>query len=240
MTNFEINPYQSIIKNLDSSSSLDNVNNACYSISKAYGNVYGKKLENQLNYKCDEIVYNKKKELNPSLYYVRQPAKSIEWNQSSHYFPELFKQSNDPKQSYQSCYLKCGSDRYPNECRLNCKYDSDAVVMVEDFHNEQPYNKTDEKYFNKPINDKDDNDDNDDNNSRLFTTMCYIGFIAFFLFTLYKSLYAYLKKQNNKDTITENYGDNNLQLFKSPIYFGIIIFFILLFLNMFIKFLNKK
>ena len=180
------------MKNL-TSCGINNINNVCYDISKAYGKVYGENIENQLNYKCAELVYNKKKEINPRLTYIRHLPKPIEWNQNPHYYPELLNKLNDPDKALQTCYSKCLDSKNQNECKLNCKYDNDAVIKQDNTY-KTPHNK--ETYTYKTLH----NNKNKYGNSKNYSgsdhnyVYCIVGVVVVLIFII---IYYFLKSRNS-------------------------------------------
>lgn len=57
------------------------------------------------------------------------------WLQSPHYVPSLLNDGMDPENALKECVKLCNDTKYPNECKLNCQTDYDAVEIpvIENF-----------------------------------------------------------------------------------------------------------
>lgn len=57
------------------------------------------------------------------------------WSQTPHYFPGMLQELKDVNRAKESCYKKCETTPYPNQCKINCRTDAAAVVSI---NNEGP------------------------------------------------------------------------------------------------------
>ena len=139
--NFEINPCKAVMKKLASSNcDINTMNNLCYEISRAYGNVYGPKVEKELNKRCVEMITDKKKEMGYTPCYMKRPSPPPGFNQVPHFFPSLLYETKDPTKAYKKCCEMADKSIYPNTSREYCRLDADAVVgLVESY--EKSYRK---------------------------------------------------------------------------------------------------
>ena len=128
---FNINPCKAVMQKVkDSNCDINTMNDLCYEISNAYGNVYGLELKSNLDKRCKNLIneqkciMGKKPIDNP-----RRPTPPPIFNQVPHFFPALFNQTNNPQKSYEQCSRMCEKSKYPNSCNINCKLDYDALEI---------------------------------------------------------------------------------------------------------------
>lgn len=127
---FEINPLKAVLKNLQfSTGDINDINDLCYGISNAYGNVFGSKIKQNLNRKCADLISEKKCSNYQTDCYMKRPSPPIEFNQIPHFYPKLLKDGNNPHKAYEICCNMCTNTRYSNSCNKNCRVDADAVVL---------------------------------------------------------------------------------------------------------------
>jgi hypothetical protein len=161
---FEINPCRAVRKKVDiSGCDINNMNELCYGISRAYGDVYGPEVRKKLDMQCAELISEKKCSNGDDLCYMKRPSPPVGFNQVPHYFPALLKESNNPKKAYEICCTKCVNSKYPNSCEENCRTDADAVVKKsnEDFVKKPNEDFVREQYDDKKNDEKSEEPDYD-------------------------------------------------------------------------------
>lgn len=128
---FQINPCKAVMQEVnDSNCDINTMNDLCYGISNAYGNVYGHVLKSELNQQCADLITKKKCVLGRNTCNLRRPVPPPSFNQVPHYFPGLLKECNDVGKAYEQCCMKCTGEKYENGCRENCKLEAEAVVNL--------------------------------------------------------------------------------------------------------------
>ena len=119
---------------------INSISDSCYRISKAYGDVYGKKVEEELDSKCSKMLSEYKASFGRDDCNLRRPVKPVVFNQVPHFFPELLKSGASPEQAYKGCISKCKDTRYGNTCSKYCKMDYDALVINDNKENQNDVN----------------------------------------------------------------------------------------------------
>lgn len=72
---FQINPCKAVTHKVkDSNCDINTMNDLCYGISRAYGNVYGSDLEKELDQKCADLINEKKCLLGRNSCNLRRPV----------------------------------------------------------------------------------------------------------------------------------------------------------------------
>jgi hypothetical protein len=139
---FQINPCKAVMQKVkDANCDINTANDLCYSISNAYGNVYGSDLKSKLNKQCSDLITDKKRVLGKNTCNLRRPIPPVAFNQVPHYFPELLKQTNDPNKAYLQCCNKCTGNKHENSCRENCKLEASAVERKEEYKKHHKHRK---------------------------------------------------------------------------------------------------
>jgi hypothetical protein len=142
---FDINPCYACLKKFSpENSDINNINNCCYETLAAF-----KGTDNVNSIRdaqaCVECVTAQIYNLDRTRCDFQIQAPPI-FNQSSHYFPELYSKSLDKEKSKNECLNMCKTNRYPNECAINCVTDADAVESFSTFkQNNKKEQKTDQK-----------------------------------------------------------------------------------------------
>ena len=127
---FQINPCKAVMQKVkDAKCDINTINELCYSISNAYGGVYGPELKSELDKQCADLITKKKCVLGKDTCGLRRPVPPPSFNQVPHFFPTLLKQTNNVEKAYNQCCVKCTGGIYENQCRENCKLEADAVVI---------------------------------------------------------------------------------------------------------------
>jgi hypothetical protein len=156
---FQINPCKAVMQKVkDSNCDINTMNDLCYGISKAYGNVYGSGLEKELDKKCADLITKKKCVLGRNSCNLRRPVPPPYFNQVSHFFPSLLKQYNDKHKAYDQCCIQCKNNRYPNSCEENCRLDAGSVVpytkeKYDESHKRKSHNEPDKVDYERYKND---------------------------------------------------------------------------------------
>ena len=128
--NYKINPCKSVMKKVKNvNCDINTMNDLCYGISNAYGDVYGPELKDELDKQCADMISKKKCVLGRNDCNLQRPVKPPIFNRVPHFYPQLLKDGNDHQQSYQKCVSLCDNTKFPNSCRDNCKLDADAVSV---------------------------------------------------------------------------------------------------------------
>jgi hypothetical protein len=169
---FEIDPCKSILNNTCDDDNINTMNNLCYEISNAYGNVYGSDIQKKLEYKCSQMISDKKKQMGKSDCNLRRPPPPPIFNQIPHYFPSLLT-SNNPEVAYKKC-----------------KLDADALVIeenqvIKNIKNARQFNmQKDEEEIKEQYN---GNTLSDCSGNIGFSLSFYIGIIIVFISIFYMS-----------------------------------------------------
>ena len=146
---FKINPCKAVMQKVkDSNCDINKINDLCYDISNAYGNVYGSELKNKLDKQCADLVTEKKCVLGKTTCNLKRPVPPPHFNQIPHFFPALLKESNNPQQSYKKCCKMSKNTTYPNSCAELCKLDFDAVETQGSLREQEKYNNMKKKKYN--------------------------------------------------------------------------------------------
>jgi len=131
-SHYKINPCKAVMQKIKNANcDINTMNDLCYGISSAYGDVYGSELKDKLDQQCAELISEQKCVLGKNDCYLKRPVPPPRFNQIPHFFPKLFKESkpgSNPQQSYETCCSMCDNSRYPNSCRENCRLDADAIT----------------------------------------------------------------------------------------------------------------
>ena len=139
---YKVNPCKAVRTKLrNANCDINTINGLCYEISSAYGDVYGPELKKKLDNQCREIVSEKKCSLGYSDCYLKRPSPPPIWNQVPHYFPALFKKSQDVGKSFRQCCSMCSNSKYSDECIDKCSLDSyaiDRTPNVENYNDPAP------------------------------------------------------------------------------------------------------
>jgi hypothetical protein len=186
---FEIDPCKSILNNTCDDDNINTMNNLCYEISNAYGNVYGSDIQKKLEYKCSQMISDKKKQMGKSDCNLRRPPPPPIFNQIPHYFPSLLT-SNNPEVAYKKCLDMANSSRYPNSTKKYCKLDADALVIeenqvIKNIKNARQFNmQKDEEEIKEQYN---GNTLSDCSGNIGFSLSFYIGIIIVFISIFYMS-----------------------------------------------------
>ena len=145
--NFEIDPCKAVMTKMAfCNDDINTMNDLCYEISSAYGNVYGPDVEKKLNTRCVEMIADKKKELGYTDCYMKRPSPPPIFNQVPHFFPSLLYEMKDPDKAYKKCCEMADRSRYPNTSLEYCRLDADAVVgSVESYDRESSNRESSEE-----------------------------------------------------------------------------------------------
>ena len=137
---YKINPCKSCRKNYDLTD-INSINQCCYDTLGAFEGVTSlNDFRNSPEAKnCQQCVLSSMYAIDKTPCDLRMTAYP-QWVQAPHYFPGLLEQEGDINIAKKMCMDACKSNRYPNECSMNCKIDSDAVETVENYaHNMKMY-----------------------------------------------------------------------------------------------------
>jgi hypothetical protein len=143
------------------------MNNLCYEISNAYGQVYGIDTQKKLEYKCSQMISDRKKQMGKSDCNLRRPPHPPLFNQIPHYFPSLLMQTNNKDIAYKKCLDMAKNSVYPNTTSQYCRLDADAIITKENY---------------KSIQDNENKKSNENDN---FSLSFYIGIIFIFISICY-------------------------------------------------------
>ena len=122
--NFTINPCRAVM--LDSSYTsrdINTMNDLCYEISHAYGNVYGANVEKNLNSMCANMMFNN----GHNNCYLKRPSPPPIFNQVPHYYPSLLATTNNSTIAYTKCCEMANKSRYPQTSLIYCRLDHNAI-----------------------------------------------------------------------------------------------------------------
>ena len=166
---FEIDPCKSVFNNIihDNDNNINTMNNLCYEISNAYGKVYGIDTQKKLEYKCSQMISDRKKQMGKSDCNLRRPPPPPIFNQIPHYFPSLLMQTNNKDIAYKKCLNMAKNSLYPNTTSQYCRLDADAIITKENY---------------KSIQDNENKKSNENDN---FSLSFYIGIIIIFISICY-------------------------------------------------------
>ena len=208
---FQINPCKAVMKKVkESNCDINTMNDLCYGISNAYGNVYGSKVKSELDKKCTELITKKKCVLGKNTCNLRRPVPPPFFNQIPHYFPRLLKDTNDVDISYKKCWEMCTKDMNVNKCRENCKLEAYAVMLPhkEEYQNirEHIHHKQEkEQYEKEEKEDKEEQEDKEevdyDGYEKAHPVVFFLGFgvVVLMIFFLLWVFLQGLTIKNNKD-----------------------------------------
>ena len=144
---FQINPCKAVMQKVkDANCDINTMNDLCYGISNAYGNVYGPEIKSKLDQQCADLITKKKCVLGKNTCNLRRPVPPPSFNQIPHYFPGLLKECNDVGKAYKQCCMKCTGEQYDNGCRENCKLEAEAVVLHKEENKEENKEEYKEEY----------------------------------------------------------------------------------------------
>lgn len=126
----KISPCNAVMKRVKNTNcDINTMNDLCYGISSAYGDIHGSELKKELDRQCAELISEKKCVLGKTDCYMKRPVPPPIFNQVPHFFPKLLKESGNPQKAYNMCCSMCDNTKYPNSCKDKCNLDSDAVVV---------------------------------------------------------------------------------------------------------------
>jgi len=130
---YKINPCKSCRKNYDITD-INSINQCCYNTLGAFeGTTSINDFRNNPEaMNCQQCILDSMKSINRTPCDLRMTAYP-DWIQAPHYFPKLLDEEGDVGKATEKCIELCKSNRYPNECMLNCQLDSDAVETVENY-----------------------------------------------------------------------------------------------------------
>lgn len=131
--NYKINPCKSCKKNYDITD-INSINQCCYNTLGAFeGTVSLNDFRNNPeSINCQQCISESMHTIDRTPCDLRMTAYP-QWIQTPHYFPGLLEQEGDVNTAKNMCLDVCRTHRYPNECSINCKIDSDAVESVENY-----------------------------------------------------------------------------------------------------------
>ena len=125
MTSFCIN----LLNAVDYNDNINTINTTCYSISNAYGSVFGTLMLNDLNNQSQKIIETKKKLMGHTNCDLKRPSKPPIWLQTPHYFPRLLQECNNAELAYKKCIQLSRTTTYPNEALTNCALDFSVITI---------------------------------------------------------------------------------------------------------------
>ena len=131
--NYKINPCKSCRQNYDLTD-INSINQCCYNTLAAFE---GKTSLNSFRnspevMNCQKCILDSMESIDRTPCDLRM-TQYPQWIQAPHYFPGFLSQEDDVATAKKMCLSACESNKYPNECALNCKIDSDAVEQVENY-----------------------------------------------------------------------------------------------------------
>jgi hypothetical protein len=131
MTEYSINPckaaqYKQKLQFIGGG--INDLNSACFDTCAAFGENW--KRNSQCNKQCNDFISMLRHKKSGNFCYPKFPYKAVAWNNSAHYFPELFWEYKDVEKAKNKCIDVCDNERYNQKtCRLNCLVDAKAVVL---------------------------------------------------------------------------------------------------------------
>lgn len=130
MNDFKIDPVKAAIKaHKNGDSDIHNLNDTCYSVCAAFqGGDSAWTVNPQCAKKCESLVEcSRESQYGMSKCDHRRPDRPVLWDQTPHYFPDLYKKYKNVENALSQCNMKCKSQNLPNQCMQNCRVDSYAV-----------------------------------------------------------------------------------------------------------------
>jgi hypothetical protein len=123
-----INPIKATMIALENKNyDINNINQVCFSVCQAYGDVYGNDVREKCKDQCTSMISQKKQEYGFSDCSKKRPAIPADQFRVPHFFPELLSVTSDRKGSLNTCLTKCDTTSYPAECRGFCHVDYNAL-----------------------------------------------------------------------------------------------------------------
>lgn len=130
MSDFQIDPVKAaVMAHKNGDCDIHYLNDTCYSVCAAFqGGDSAWEVNPECAQQCEKLVEcSRRSQYGMPKCDHRRPDRPVLWDQTPHYFPELYKQTRNVKKALDACNAKCEGDRLPNQCKQNCRIDSYAV-----------------------------------------------------------------------------------------------------------------
>jgi hypothetical protein len=158
MSYYKINPVNAAIKAHENGDcDIHELNDTCYGVCAAFQGgdsawtVGGKCAE-----QCEELIeWKRKAQYGKSYCDHQRPSRPVIWDQSPHYFPEIYKKVRNVPKALAECNAKCCGEKLPNQCKQNCRIDSYAVddpqaTMTEGYRHGRRYHHRRHHHYRRP------------------------------------------------------------------------------------------
>jgi hypothetical protein len=130
----KLNPCEACIKKYQSGNcDIRNVSDCCYSTLAAFAGETSMNAVRNGSESDDKGLENCKKCVSQFISKMGRTPCDLRveppplWNRTPHFFPEMLSQTSDYDLAKKSCIGRCDETNFPNECKINCETDYDAV-----------------------------------------------------------------------------------------------------------------
>lgn len=130
----KLNPCEACIKKYQSGNcDIRNVSDCCYSTLAAFSGETSMNAVRNGSASDDKGLENCKKCVSQFITKMGRTPCDLRveppplWNRVPHFFPELISQNPDYEQAKNTCISQCNNTNFPNECKINCETDYNAV-----------------------------------------------------------------------------------------------------------------
>ena len=130
----KLNPCEACIKKYQSGNcDIRNVSDCCYSTLAAFSGETSLNAVRNGSVSDDKGLENCKKCVSQFITKMGRTPCDLRveppplWNRVPHFFPELISQNPDYEQAKNTCISQCNNTNFPNECKINCETDYNAV-----------------------------------------------------------------------------------------------------------------